>query len=450
MVASRFTTAAAALFLSVAALPTPSHAQASREGPTFAAAGAWPGFSLRYPDIAYDPVNNVYLVVSGAMAHGRFQTADGVPLGTNEFYISSSGAYNQVARVAYGDGKFLVTWLDVRSDPRGNVAWIYGRLLSYGSGGVPTFEGPDFLIGAAVGGVNPERAAAVAYSSVSRRFLVAYHQAGGGAAPANDIRGQLVSSTGQLVGGPINISFDNHFQGEVGVGYSPSSDKFLVAYRHFYEPNGPAAIQSRTVSAVDGALGTAADMTLSNNTNVPEVSYNTKNNQFLLSWWQASPGSAGIYYGRLVNPDGAAAAPAVPMIVNYGGYDSLGVAYNTLADTFFAVVHGRAPSTFPQEDVGAEVSGTGIPSGEFDVTVTGNKVGNFYPRIAASTVRNEWMMTTATAFVVASAQRIKTLANGGGPPPPPPPPPPPILLTGPTVPNGSWFLAEGAESGTAN
>src|SRR5829696_2983557 len=129
MPASRITTAAAALILSVAALPSPSHAQASREGPTFAAAGAWPGFSLRYPDIAYDPVNDVYLLVTGAMAHGRFQTPDGVPLGTNEFYIPSSAAYNQVARVAYGDGKFLVTWLDVRSDPRGNIAWVYGRLL---------------------------------------------------------------------------------------------------------------------------------------------------------------------------------------------------------------------------------------------------------------------------------------------------------------------------------
>ena len=41
------------------------------------------------------------------------------------------------------------------------------------------------------------------------------------------------------------------------------------------------------MSAVDGVLGPAADMTLSNNTNVPEVSYNTKSNQFLLSWWQA-------------------------------------------------------------------------------------------------------------------------------------------------------------------
>ena len=154
-----------------------------------------------------------------------------------------------------------MTWLDVRNDPTGNIACVYGRLVSYGAGGAPTFVGPDFLIGAAVGGVNPERAAAVAYSTVSKRFLVVYHQNGGGGQPGHDIRGQLVSTTGQLVGGPINVSFDNHSQLEVGVGYSPASDKFLVAYRNFYEPAGPATIQTRTVSAVDGALGTAADMT---------------------------------------------------------------------------------------------------------------------------------------------------------------------------------------------
>ena len=119
MIASRFITAAAALILSLAALPTPSHAQASREGPTFPAAGAWPGTSLQRPDIAYDQVNDVYLIVSGPMTHGRFQTADGVPLGINEFYIPTVAAYNQMPRVAYGDGAFLVTWLDLRSDPPG-------------------------------------------------------------------------------------------------------------------------------------------------------------------------------------------------------------------------------------------------------------------------------------------------------------------------------------------
>ncbi|HSJ61286.1 MAG TPA: hypothetical protein VK895_08640, partial [Jiangellaceae bacterium] len=371
MCASRFFFTAA-LAVCAAAVPTISTAQASREGPTFAAAGAAPGFALRRPDIAYDPVNDVFLVVSAPLTRGRFQSADGVPFGTNEFGISSSPAYNQTPRVAYGDGKFLVTWLDVRNDPRGSLAWVYGRFVSFSAGGTPVFAGPDFLIGAAVPGVDPERGASVAYSSVSQRFLVVYHQYGGGGQPANDLRGQLVSTAGALVGAPINISFDNHFQGEVGIGYSPTSDRFLVAYRHFYEPAGPATIQSRTVSAADGSLGTPVDMTAASNTNVPEVAYNSKNNQFLLAWWQGGSGVPPVYYGRLVNPDGVAAGPAQAMIVNYGGYDSLGIAYNTLADTFFAVVHGRAPDTFPQEDVGAEVSGVGVPSVEFDVTATGN------------------------------------------------------------------------------
>jgi hypothetical protein len=449
MVASRFTTAAAALILSVAALPTPSQAQASREGPTFAASGAWPGFALRRPDIAFDPVNNVFLVISGPATHGRFVSADGVPLGV-DFPISASTAYNQTPRVAYGDGKFLVTWLDVRSDPNGGNAWVYGRLVSFGANGAPTFAGADFLIGAAVPGVHGERGAAVAYSTTSKRFLVAYHQYGGGGQPGNDIRGQLVSDTGQLVGGPINISFDNHFQGEVGVGYSPASDLFLVAYRHFYEPAGPATIQTRTVNAVSGALGTAADIEAASNVDAPEVTYDSKAGKFWVSWWRGlPPPNGGLYLGRSIHPDGTPAGGATPMIVNYGGYDSLGIAYSTLADTYFLVIHGRAPATFPQEDVGAEITSAGVPGVEFDVTATGNTLGNFNPRIAASTTRNEWMMVTSTGFAVASAQRIKTLAAGGGPPPPPPPPPPPIELSGPNVPNGSWFLAEGAESGTA-
>jgi len=447
MSASRFLTAAAGLLCASLAFPVPSHAQATREGPTFVASGAWPGAGqVRRPDIAYDPVNNVYLVVTGPLTHGRFVDPDGTPLGA-DFAFSTSPAWNQTARVAYGDGKFLVTWLDVRSDPKQAAGWVYGRIVTFGSGGVPTFATPDFLIGAAQPAVDPERAPGIAYSTVSKNFLVVFHQYGVSPGPFNDIRGQLVSAAGSLVGAPINVTFDNHFQGEVGVGYSPTSDKFLVAYRHFYEPNGPATIQTKTIAADSGALGTAADIEAASNVNVPEVTWDPKANQFMVMWWRALPQS-GLYLGRFINPDGTAATAATPLINNYGGYDSLGVAYNTLADTFFAVIHGRAPATFPQEDVGAEISGAGVPSIEFDVTVTNNKLGNFNPRIAATTARNEWMMVTSTGFAIVSGQRIKTLAHGGGPPPPPPPPPPPIELTGPNVPNGSWFLAEGAESGT--
>ncbi len=292
MVASRFTTAAAALILSLAALPTPSHAQASREGPTFAAAGAWPGFSAATSRHRLRPGQQRVpggLGSDDARPLRRPPTA--FPSGRTSSTSHRAAPTTRRQRVAYGDGKFLVTWLDVRNDPRGNIAWVYGRLLELRRrrhAGLRT--GPDFLIGAAVAGVNPERAAAVAYSTVSKRFLVAYHQDGGGAVPV-----QRHSRPARVLDRPAGRSRRSPSRSTTtsrarsGIGYSPASDKFLVAYRHFYEPAGPATIQSRTVSAVDGALGAAADMTASNNTNVPEVAYNTKTNQFLLSWWQGEP-----------------------------------------------------------------------------------------------------------------------------------------------------------------
>ena len=85
---------------------------------------------------------------------------------------------------------------------------------------------------------------------------------GGGVArlPADDIRGQLVGNDGQLIGAPIIVTFDNHFQGETGVAYSPASNQFLVAYRHFYEPAGPATVQVRTHRRQLGALGGPVDV----------------------------------------------------------------------------------------------------------------------------------------------------------------------------------------------
>ena len=319
MVASRFTTAAAALILSVAALPTPSHAQASREGPTFAAAGAWPGFSLRRPDIAYDPVNDVYLVVVGSddprpVPDRRRRAARRQRV----LHLEQPRAYNQTPRVAYGDGEFLVTWLDVRSDPTGNIAWVYGRLLRFGAGGAPTFVGPDFLIGAAVGGVHGKRGAAVAYSTVSKRFLVATTSTAAVGSRATTSAGSWCPTPGSWSAAPINVSFDNHFQGEVGVGYSPSSDKFLVAYSNYYEPAGPSTIQTRTVSAVDGALGTATDVT-------DAAQHQRARGRLQHQEQPVPPGvvaehrGAGIYYGRLMNPEGAPAGNTTPLIVNYAG-----------------------------------------------------------------------------------------------------------------------------------
>ena len=63
MVTSRFTLGAALVVLVQLIVPTAAAAQASREGPSFGTAGGWG--TVRYPDVAFDPGNAVYLTVSG-------------------------------------------------------------------------------------------------------------------------------------------------------------------------------------------------------------------------------------------------------------------------------------------------------------------------------------------------------------------------------------------------
>ena len=133
-------TAAALALVTFGALAMPSraNAQASREGPTFAATPGV-GVTVRRPDVAYDPGNNVYLVVSGradarTLRQRRWRAA------RREFYIPQSPPTTRRPRVAYGAalGGFLVTWLDVRADPRGGAgggdAWSASA-----PGGAPAF-----------------------------------------------------------------------------------------------------------------------------------------------------------------------------------------------------------------------------------------------------------------------------------------------------------------------
>ena len=234
MVLTRFTLAAALVVLVQLIAPARSAAQASREGPSFAAAGNWG--TVRMPDAAFDPANGVYLTVSGNLTHGRFVTSDGVPLGV-QFDVPTVGSHNQAARVAYSPdlGGFLVVWYDTRVNP--NLYQVWGRLVRMGPNGAPLFTGPDFFIGAPTGGGNAELGIDVGYATGSKRFLVAYHQL----SPLHDIIAQLVDNSGGLIAGPLPLEVDGHYQREPSIAYSPATDAFMVAWGHYYNPAGPGA-----------------------------------------------------------------------------------------------------------------------------------------------------------------------------------------------------------------
>jgi hypothetical protein len=84
----------------------------------------------------------------------------------------------------------------------------------FGSGGVPTFVGQDFLIAVPVGAETRNWGWTWHTPTTSKRFLVVYNQLG---PPNSDIGARLVDSNGAVVGAPLASTFDNHWQREPSV-----------------------------------------------------------------------------------------------------------------------------------------------------------------------------------------------------------------------------------------
>lgn len=395
-------------------------AQASRLGDTFAIVS---GFNRR-PDTAYDPANDVYLVVTGqSSVRGRFVTPDGTPLGA-QFEISSVPGTQIVPRLAYSPdaGGFLVTWLDYRIADRSR---IFGRLIAFGAGGVGNPLTNEFQISAAPGGAHSEMGAAVAYATGSKLFFVAWMQYG----PSNgttDVRGQRVSNTGTLVGDEIPITADNAWQAEPSVAYNPTRDEFFVAYS--YSPaSGGDFVFGRQVSAGSGALGNPVQIDGGVYRSTPEIRYNSATGQYMVAWFQFTPARG--YGARLLNGDGTPSGNVLTLSTTYHAYDSLAFGYNPISNSYFIATHDSV-SNGP-EDFGFQVSASGIPDPIFQVTASGG-TGNFNPRLAVNNKRAEWLVVTSRSFQQAIGQRIQTATRAAGSAPAPTPAPSPSPAPSPT------------------
>lgn len=411
--------------------PEVAFGQASRVGETFSLPKAFASQTVRWVDIAYDPVNQVYLAVNGAEAiQGHFISQDGVPVGT-PFIVHGAVQYAQTPRVAYSaaTGGFLVTWHQLV----GTTNQVHGNIVRFNQPVGAPFQISD-------NDTFWEQGAAVAYSTASQEFLVVWNRISGW-----DVLGRRVSASGQVLGDVIPIA-GPYYQRDPTVAYNPNTNEFLVAYAGYFDPGGYAPVSVQRVQAGSGAMvGGPIEITRALNTYVPELSYNAATGQFLIVWYQNQGGT--LFNARILNGDGSPASNVLP-ILPYGFYDALDVAYNSVSGSHFLVTHSSAP-----DDSGLEISSGGVPGVAFQVTNSGG-TGNFNPRLAAHTGRAEWTLVASRQFTSVIAQRIGTTTSGGGPTPPPPPPPPPPP-TGPLTPGPitlrtdvpkPWVFAEGAAS----
>lgn len=385
----RITVAAALVIMSLGGVAS---AAAVRSGTTI---GLIAGF-VRGTAVAYDPLNKVYLVVgANGVLRGRFVKPDGTPLGAQFEIQANPATFAHFPRVAFspdadgGAGGFLVTW-HCSDLPGGNTS-IHGRMVSLGKGGA---FGTDTV--AATEGSWWEAGAAVAYSTASKEFMVAWRR---GAAPG--IRAMRLDNTATPKAAMFAITDGTQFVDNPSIAYNPTTDEFIVVCAGFNTPGNFAFVDSQRAKAGANQLaGAVVRLAAAAGTFITDVTYNPTTNQYLASW-NASPGAT---FARLINADGTLSGNIITLSTRWKSNDALSVAYNTRSDSFFMVSHGSTC-----EDGGVEIAGNGTPvDNGFVVTATGctTSGGNFYPRLAASTDDPNWLVSTANNFSTTMVQLV--------------------------------------------
>lgn len=376
-------------------LPLPASASAVSSGSTFLAIAS----PARGTAAAYG--KGVYLVV-GAFGQGNLRGAfvqNGAV--SAPFLIQTTANYTHFPRVAWspdadnGAGAFLVTWSE--TDMPGALTSMHARLVNTGHGG-PFGDDTQIPIP-----TNYEAGNAVAYSTVSKEFLVVWQT------PPYDLAAVRLDLLGHLIA-RVNIPASTDGERDPNVAYNPATNEFMVVFSG-WGPEGAFTSVKRIQAGTGTVLAAKIELFVSSGTYITDISYNNATNKYLAAWWSGSA------YGIVLNADGTPATAVTLLSTIYSAYDALSLGYNPITASFLMVSHSNTA-----EDSAVEIAAAGTPvNGGFLATNAGGPTGNFYPRVAASTASADWLLSTAHNFTSVVAQAISGSA-GGAPPPPPPPP----------------------------
>ena len=416
--------------------------------------------TVKGTDSSWDPVNQVYLVVSAyGVHHGIFVNRFGIPV-TGAFQIKSGASHFPRARYSQhlngGQGGFLVTW--AQEDGPGQHS-LHTRTVAY----------PGILLGAenVLSDITSppwlESGAAIGYSPASQRFYVAWMTyPTASSAPSFHLAGRLVSLDGAGMS-PIQ-TLSSGLGRDPGVAWNSSTNEFGVSF-NAENGGGTAGFSAfARVSAVDGSFARQTFNFIPGFTFISDIDYNPGTGRYVMTWWQHLTGGGDATHVAELDAAGNVVTTGLVTTV-FAGYNSLALAYNPMSGTFALV---SLPAT--DQVYAAELNFRGFRAGA--VTEVGPGVIARYTRVAANAQVPEWNSSFVHNYVAALNLIIGTTSTGGGPhgaygppggsaPPPgggPPPPPPPPPTGGCTTPqpasdwvcvNGNW-LPPSSGGGTTN
>jgi hypothetical protein len=450
--------------LALVAVPQFALAQAARTGPTFRIGGTTSPVIL--PDVAYDSIHDRYLVVSGnGFIEGQLLNGAGAKLAAFPIALGSlAGGYSQTPRVAFspdlngGAGGYFVTW----HESVGSVAQPRGKMLSTDGAAL---TGDIVLAPESVApgtGSHWVMGAAVAYSTVSKEFLVTWM---GGYLTSQDIRFTRVNLAGAVLQATVAITGGPDWERDPSVAYNPAQDEFYIVYAGYLDAGGFGYVNGQRIKAGTGALiGGPRTFIQSAATLIPSVEWSSASGQYVVVWYNRSSGAAA-FYGITLGGDGAPVSNVRLVSTRYFAYDALDVAYNRGSNDFLLVTHGAGLQDYEDAAVSLNADGSPFDNGFIltntpDVRAVVAGDGNFNPRVVGTGDR-KYLTVTASKFQAIHGQFATSSASGGGGGQPPPPPPPvvsnPKMYLDVPGPNATvqtsfavagWAVDLGAQSGT--
>ena len=419
----------AALMLTFGTWANPIEAQQVQGGPTSAIIG---GF-VRGVDTAGDSHGNFLVVGGQGTVIGVCLNAQGAPItGGIAINVTPTG-YASFPRAVFsqqlfgGAGGFMVVWAET---PPGNpdaMRQLFARPVSC-TGAV----GPAQFVYPAVwwepGNI------AVGYSVSSQRFLIAWQT------PEHTV----AAATTNLAGSPTSmaIPISAGMGRDPSVAWSNQTNQFAVSYSGetysalaMVPAWNPGAFTRNTFNVSGGIMTTMTD-----------VKYHSSSGRFVMAWFEISSGA----FAKIAEFDGAGNLLASGVAsTRIGSYDALSMALNPVTGTFLLGGLNRANDT----TLGLELNMYGYPfNGENTLSGTG---ATRYTRVSSSRVNGTWnVVFSGPNFGALSSLIATSFSGGGGPgpswgspaptptPPPPPPPPPPTGC--PTVqPGPGWVCVSG-------
>jgi hypothetical protein len=254
------------------------------------------------PAVAYDPVNDRYLVVwvfdafgngSDWDLYGRFIPWDGPGASLNEFAISTWNTHQWNPQVAYGRAveEFLVVWAN-EYQTAVLPMYISGRRITAANGSFPGSDSDLTINHPTENRVNPD----VTYNLARNEYLVVYDN-------AVDIYGiRLTGDLSHNFGGEFGIAGWPDTEIHPAVAACREANQYLVAWQSDQGTNNDA-IYARFL---DGEA-TVGNVYQIDDTTSPEreadVACNDGGTQYLVAWQTEYTNLKYGVWGRLVQPD---------------------------------------------------------------------------------------------------------------------------------------------------